>query len=281
MKIKYRDLTLETPVLKLKASSGLVQLLFSLGGYYTEPGQPESMFEDGLFLEAEGRLVNVAGQSGSVSLFGTVQSLENSGESKCDVAIDLTSPLVQIMDKDKNPVFSLGNVATALTNQISSIGLQYRLATVQKDIAGVATKPGSQIVLKPTKFVMTTFESNGSAPGALLVWMAVEGIQSTGRIPSDPSSLIFSRQGDNDVTNASPISKDSTASIVISREVFTSLFIEVGPPAPSFMIANYTKYLQPQLKQLGYTGIGFFENTGDTKSMPMKMDPFFSLLMLG
>ncbi|RMJ15867.1 hypothetical protein CDV36_004490 [Fusarium kuroshium] len=237
--IKYRDITLGTPSLKLETTSGLVRLLFPLAGQYTEPGKAEERLDDGLFLDVQAKLVNTNGHAGSASPVGIIQTFEGSSESRCDAAIDLSAPLVRIVDKHKTPAFSLADVGTALADHITKVGLQYRLSSVKNDRE--TTSAGSGVVLKPTRFVMTVVESAGSAPGAVLFWIDVEGIPSKGRMPTESHPLTFCQLA-GDRSNTSPIPNGCSASLVLSRDVLTTLFLE------------------PQLKHLGYSGIEFVAN---------------------
>lgn len=230
MTIKYRNLVLRTPSIELKSSEGRICLLFALEGSYTRPGQSEKNFDSDLFLEVQAYLVSVSGRAASSAAttpVGTVRTFEKSGESNCHVAIDLSNPFVSIVTRDRKPELSLSNVASALTSHIAKLGLQYQLATVQRDAEADARSPTGRpaVVLKPTHFVMTTLPATGSSDGAVLFWMAVEGT-SMGKVPSKSSPLTFNFSV-TDPKVVSPISQGHKASVIISREVVETLFIKV------------------------------------------------------
>lgn len=53
--IKYRDVKLGSPLMKLNAHAGIVDLFFSIEGWYTDSGAAEAKFDDGVpHLEAKG-----------------------------------------------------------------------------------------------------------------------------------------------------------------------------------------------------------------------------------
>ncbi|UPK92978.1 hypothetical protein LCI18_003913 [Fusarium solani-melongenae] len=244
--IKYRNILLHAPLIELQSSEGRICLLFALDeGWYTESGEAEKGFDSGLFLEVQADLVNVSGRAGSATSsaattpVGVVRTFEKPGESSCHVAIDLSNPFVSIVNGDRKPEHSLANVASALTDHIAKLGLQYQLATVQRDPEADARSPSGKptVVLKPTDFVMTVLPGTTSSDGALLLWMAVEGT-SRGKVPSKSSPLTFNFSV-NDPRVVSPISSGHTASVIISREVVETLFIK------------------PQLTALGFTDIVF------------------------
>lgn len=222
--IKYRDVKLGSPLMELGAQDGIVHLFFSIDGWYTDSGGAEAKFDDGVFLDVTATLINTTGQGAAMTQAhaGVVQVFESSSTSKFETVIDLFAPLVKIVDADHKPLNRLGDAGSALTTHILSIGMSYRLSTVLN-----SPSTGS-VTLKPKEFVMTTVEAKDGNPGALLIWMSIEGVKSRGRLPSedDEESLVFARKV-GDLCNVNPIPKGSSSCVIISQDVFGTLFVKV------------------------------------------------------
>ncbi|KAL7788406.1 hypothetical protein V8C37DRAFT_388467 [Trichoderma ceciliae] len=242
------------PTMEFLGAAGAVQMRFSLSGTYTLESEQAETIGDDLFVTVQAMLTTVSGRAGetvvSSTKLGTVCAMENGSDQVYHTAIDLAEPLVRVTNKEGKLNNTLGPMARGLTRHFRAVGLDYRLATVNQPNAASA----GGTTLKPSKFVLTIFGGDDPAASqagvekALLMWIAIEGINHGGKEPSAESPLAFARKPGKDKKFISPIPKNHNASVIISREVLGHVFIK------------------HQLEQLGFTDVNFVEVHTDDKS---------------
>ncbi|KAM0260145.1 hypothetical protein ACHAQJ_002910 [Trichoderma viride] len=242
------------PTMEFLGAAGAVEMRFALSGTYTLGSEQPKTIGDGLFVTVQALLTTVAGRAGetigSSTKLGTVCALESGSDQVYHTAIDLAEPLVRVTDKDGKVKSTLGPMARGLTHHFRAVGLDYRLATLNQ--ANVPSPGGT--TLKPNKFVLTIFGADdpaASAAGvekALLMWIGIEGITHGGKEPTTESPLAFARRPGEDKKFISPIPKNHNASVIISREVLSQIFIK------------------SQLEKLQFTEVNFVETHVDDES---------------
>ncbi|KAJ4246308.1 hypothetical protein NW762_013659 [Fusarium torreyae] len=224
--------------MKFMSAKGAVELKFPISGTYQEGSDAAQTIADGTIAHAQALLTTLAGkasdQAKSKTDVGTVCVLEQGDNYTCDTVIDLSEPLVRVEDKDGNQVPVLNHMSRGITQHFRSVGIEYRLATLNTAPAGSS----DSTVLKPSKFLITTFGGDAAqVEETLLMWVEVQGSTHGGREPSVENPLVFANRVEEPNVSVCPIPKDYSTSVIISRDVLASLFIK------------------PQLEKAGYTEV--------------------------
>jgi len=239
-------MTMSSPTIHFSDSDGSVRLRSRISGSYSlasalASGEMVMKFPDKLELVLDTSLVHMTGTWDDGFQPSSLQKnppdwitvIEGDSHQCHSVTLNFTDLSASVVngpdgdtDSDFLAMFDLMISDFIVQHFQTSVGLKLSLAALSNSY-DTAFKENQ--VLKPASFCFTVTKGNPSSnppvPGALNMWIALQGGPNNGRHPSGQTKLSFAPQG----LEMTPLPAGNEATIIFSSHTMANLFLKVSP----------------------------------------------------
>jgi hypothetical protein len=235
------NITLEHPRLSLKDGRGGALLTFKFSGCYQRvdiKDQPKRDYPSNLELLLSTEVMSVSGtfnghfEAGNHPKTSAHQVVLTDDAPSSTYGVVLVFPPGLTATVQNSPTGSTSSalLAKVKSDTLTNIQEYFESQTFQYHIAAISNSydqatPGAH-VLKPKAFSFSTIpeSTNPTIPGALCIWIALEGSSNaTTKKDRETTLLGFAPDG----TPLTPIPMNNEASIIFDGETFNDLFLKV------------------------------------------------------